>query len=291
VKIDLKMFLTLFFLGLVWGSSFILMKKGLVAFTPFQLASLRLVFAGSVGAYFFVREFRKLSKKDWLFLSLSGILGNLIPAYLFASAGAEIPSSLSGALNAMTPFFALLTGVVLFSQLFKVSQAIGIIIGLAGSLLLIFSKTKEGFQFELDYLIPCSKVILAAFLYGINVNIIKSKLSHNTAIVNSMIPLSIVSIPALIMALQTGAFNVAIQEESLKPLLYIILLGVIGSAISLIVFNTLVKKTTAIFAASVTYLIPIFAYFWGILDGEPIGLFQVSGMLLILLGITLARRS
>jgi drug/metabolite transporter (DMT)-like permease len=106
-----------------------------------------------------------------------------------------------------------------------------------------------------------------------------------------MIPLSIVSIPALIMALQTGAFNVAMQEESLKPLLYIILLGVIGSAISLIVFNTLVKKTTAIFAASVTYLIPIFAYFWGILDGEPIGLFQVSGMLLILLGITLARRS
>lgn len=291
VKIDLKMFLTLFFLGLVWGSSFILMKKGLVAFTPFQLASLRLVFAGSVGFYFFIKEFKKLNKKDWLFLGLSGTLGNLFPAYLFASAGAEIPSSLSGAFNAMTPFFALLTGVVLFSQLFKISQGLGILIGLLGSLLLIFSKTKDGFQFEMDYLFPCSKVILAAFLYGINVNIIKSKLSHNSAIINSMIPLSIVSIPALIIAIQTGAFNVAMQAHALKPLFYIIILGVLGSAISLIVFNKLVKKTTAIFAASVTYLIPIFAYFWGIIDGEPIGIFQVSGMLMILLGITLARKS
>jgi drug/metabolite transporter (DMT)-like permease len=290
VKIDFKTVFILLFLGFVWGSSFILMKKGLIAFSPIQVASLRLVFAGSVAVYFFIREFKKLQKTDWLFLSLSGLLGNFIPAFLFASAGAEIPSSLSGALNAMTPFFALLTGVAVFSIPFKINQGIGILIGLSGSLLLIFSKSKTGFTFQTDFIIPCLKVVLAAFLYGINVNIIKSKLHHLSAIVNSMVPLTIISIPSLIIALNTNTWQTATQNNALKPLLFILLLGVLGSAISLIVFNKLVKKSTALFAASVTYLIPIFAYFWGIIDGEPIGLFQVGGMTMILIGITLTRR-
>ncbi|MDP2174294.1 MAG: DMT family transporter [Bacteroidota bacterium] len=290
MKIDVKTFFILLFLGFVWGSSFILMKKGLIVFSPLQVASLRLVFAGSVGVFFFLREYKKLKQKDWLFLSLSGLLGNFIPAFLFASAGAEMPSSLSGALNAMTPFFALLAGVAIFSQQFKISQGVGILVGLIGSLLLIFSKSKTGFSFYSEYIFPCLKVILAALLYGINVNIIKSKLHHLSAIVNSMVPLTIISVPALFIAIQTNTWQIAQSSEAMGPLLYILILGVLGSAISLIVFNMLVKKSTALFAASVTYLIPIFAYFWGVIDGEPIGWFQVGGMGLILLGITLTRR-
>ncbi len=255
-----------------------------------QVASLRLVFAGSVAVFFFAREFRALKKKDWLFLSISGTIGNLIPAYLFASAGAEIPSSLSGALNAMTPFFTLMFGVMMFSQLFKVRQVLGIAIGLAGALILILSKSGGSIVLKDSYLLPCGKVVLAALLYGINVNIIKSKLQHLSPIVNSMVPLTLISIPALIIGIANNTLETAMKPESLPSLLYILILGVIGSAASLIVFNQLVKKTTALFAASVTYLIPVFAYMWGIFIGEEIGIFQVGGMLLILTGITLSRR-
>lgn len=279
----------LLFLGFVWGSAFILMKLGLETFNPIQLASLRLVFAGSVAIFFFFKYFRTLKPKDWLYLSISGTIGNFIPAYLFASAGAQIPSSLSGALNAMTPFFALIFGVLLFAQLFKIRQFIGIMIGLSGALILILTKNTEGLSFETAYILPSLKVVLAALLYGINVNIIKSKLHHLSPLVNSMVPLTIISVPALFIGIYSGAFTLAIQPESLYSLGFICVLGIVGSAISLIVFNRLVQTTTALFAASVTYLIPVFAYMWGIIFGEPIGVFQIGGMLLILGGITLTK--
>ncbi len=290
MKIDIKTVMVLLFLGFVWGSAFILMKRGLESFTALQVASLRLVFAGSVAVFFFVKFYKSLSSKDWLFLSLSGTLGNLIPAYLFASAGAEIPSSLSGAFNALTPFFALLAGVLLFSQLFKVRQVVGISIGLVGALALILSKSKTGIAFQYEYIFPCAKVTLAALLYGINVNIIKSKLGHLSPLVNSMVPLTLISVPALIIGLATGTHLRVMEPGTGFALLHIIVLGVVGSALSLIVFNRLVQKSTALFAASVTYLIPVFAYMWGIIDGEPIGFFQIGGMLLILGGITLTRK-
>jgi len=290
LKIEAKTILILLFLGFVWGSAFILMKRGLVSFAPMQLASLRLVFAGSVAVFFFMRSYRSLAKRDWLYLSISGTIGNFIPAYLFASAGSEIPSSLSGALNAMTPFFALIFGVILFSQLFLLRQFIGIMVGLAGALILILSKNATGLSFQSEYLLPCSKVVLAALLYGINVNIIKSKLSHLSPIVNSMVPLTLIALPALCIGIYHGTAETAMQASSLPALGYIFILGVIGSAASLIVFNQLVQKTTALFAASVTYLIPVFAFMWGIIDGEPIGIFQFGGMLLILGGITLTKK-
>lgn len=290
MKFDTKTVLVLLFLGFVWGSAFILMKKGLESFTGIQVASLRLFFAGCVAVFFFVKFYKTLSKTDWMYLALSGTIGNLIPAYLFATAGAEIPSSLSGALNAMTPFFALLFGVMMFSQLFKIKQAIGIGIGLIGALALILSKSKTGINFQQEYIIPSLKPLLAALLYGINVNIIKSKLNHLSPLVNSMVPLTLISIPAIIIGLSNNTLEIALNPDSFKALAYVFILGVLGSAISLIVFNRLVQKTTALFAASVTYLIPVFAYMWGIIDGEPIGFFQIGGMLLILAGITLTKK-
>lgn len=290
MKIDFKTLLILIFLGFVWGSAFILMKKGLIAFSPLQVASLRLVFAGCIAVFIFAKIYKGLNKKEWLFLVLSGTLGNLIPAYLFASAGHDIPSSLSGALNALTPIFALLFGAILFKIQFKIKHIAGIVIGLIGALMLIFSNSKSGgLTMQTAYIIPCLKVVLAALLYGINVNIIKSKLGHLPALTNSMVPLTLIAIPALFIGLSQNTIQKAVEPASQIPLLYILILGVIGTALSLIIFNRLIKQTSALFAASITYLIPIFAFMWGIIDGESIGSIQFLGMGLILGGITLTR--
>lgn len=266
------------------------MKKGLAAFSPLQVASLRLVFAGCVAIFFFVGIFKSLKTKEWLFLALSGTIGNLIPAYLFASAAPEIPSSLSGALNALTPISTLIFGAILFNVEIKIKHIVGIFIGFCGALILIFSNPKYGgLSFHMDYLYPCLKVMLAALLCGINVNIIKSRLGHLTAFANSMVPLTIVAVPAFIIGLTQHTYTAATQPGALQPLFYLFILGVMGSAVSLIVFNRLVKKSSALFASSVTYLIPVVAFMWGIIDGENIGWIQYSGMGLIMGGITLSR--
>lgn len=298
VKFDLKTILILLFLGFVWGSAFILMKKGLLAFTPFQLASLRLVFAGCVAVFFFVNIRKGIAQKDWLYLTLSGTLGNLIPAYLFAHAVVQMPSSFVGALNALTPIFALIFGALLFKIPIKNRQIIGILIGAIGAVVLILSKdidnliyqkNAQNLSFKAEYLIPCGEVILAAMMYGVNVNIIKTKLGHLSAYTNSMVPLTLIAIPAFFIAIGHNTLHAVVQPNAGLPLFLIFILGVIGSAVSLIVFNKLVKQTSALFAASVTYLIPVFAFMWGIIDGESIGLVQFSGMGLILGGITLTR--
>ncbi|MDI1232889.1 MAG: DMT family transporter [bacterium] len=290
MKIDFKTVLVILFLGFVWGSAFILMKIGITAFTPVQLASLRLVFAGSVAIFFFVGIYKKLKTADWLLLALSGTIGNLIPAYLFAMAAKEIPSSLSGALNALTPLSTLVFGVIVFKVDIKIKHIIGISMGLLGALILIFTNPKaSGLSFHVDYVMPCMKVVLAAVLYGINVNIIKSKLSHLTAYANSMVPLTLVAVPALFIGMSQHTYSVAIEPSALKPLLAVFVLGVFGSAISLIVFNRLVKKSSALFASSVTYLIPLVAYGWGLYFGESIGWVQFLGMVMIMAGITLSR--
>ncbi len=298
VKFDLKTILILLFLGFVWGSAFILMKKGLIAFTPFQLASLRLVFAGCFAFFIFINVRKGLAKKDWFYLALSGTFGNLIPAYLFAHAVLNMPSSLVGALNALTPIFALIFGALLFKTKIKNRQIVGILIGAIGAIILILSKDihnffahnkAENLSLKAEYLLPCGEVILAAIMYGFNVNIIKTKLGHLTAYTNSMIPLTLIAIPAFLIGLGTNTVHAIVQPNAGIPLFLIFILGVLGSAVSLIVFNKLVKQTSAVFAASVTYLIPVFAFMWGIIDGESIGLVQFSGMGLILGGITLTR--
>lgn len=289
MRLEPKIIMVLLFLGFVWGSAFILMKLGLNAFNPIQLASLRLVFAGSVAVFFFFRYIKVPKGTDWIYLALSGLVGNFFPAYLFASAGSEIPSSLSGALNALTPFFTLVFGVILFRQIFNIRQLSGILIGLSGALILILTRNKDGFQFQSEYILPSLKVVLAALLYGLNVNLIKSRLHHLSPFINGMIPLTIVAMPALFIGFRQNTFETAMISSSLPSLGFIFILGVIGSALSLIVFNRLIQQTTALFAASVTYLIPVFAYIWGFAFGEPLGVFQIAGMFLILGGITLTR--
>ncbi len=290
MKYDLKTVLILLFLGFVWGSAFILMHEGSKVFNFWQMASLRLIFAGSVAIFFFVNIYKKVAIKDWKFLILSGLLGNFIPAYLFASVSHQIPSSLSGALNALTPLFALIFGFFIFKTNFNIRQVFGIIIGFVGAMILIFSANSKELSFSSEYIFPCIKVVIASALYGINVNIIKSKLNHNSAITNSMIPLTLISFPAVFIAFKNDLFYVPIFEnENLIAWLCILVLGVIGSAFSLIFFNKLVKQTTALFAASVTYLIPFFAYMWGLIFGEILGFFQIMGMVLILTGIIISK--
>lgn len=282
--------LTVSFLGLVWGSSFILMKYGLKSFDAFQVAAMRLGFAGLIAWPFIIHSLQSIKKSDWKFIAIAGFIGNFFPAFFFTYAQQEnMSSSLAGALNALTPLFTLLVGYFFFHTQISKKQVAGVLVGLSGALILIFGRAK-GQSLDFTWL-SLGLVILATVFYGINVNTIKTKLAHLSPITAGMGPLSVISIPAYIVFFAFGtphAFN-ANYSEWLPSLLAVAVLGLLGTGISLIVFNKLIKNTTALFASSVTYLLPFVAIFWGILDKEVIGVVQILSMVLILLGIYLTR--
>ena len=106
----------LFLLSLIWGSSPILIKKALISLNPFEIGALRLSFAALVLLPFLTKSLRDLKKNDFLILFISGIVGNVIPYFLYPIAQTKIDSATSGVLNSLTPVFALIFGVDFYTE-------------------------------------------------------------------------------------------------------------------------------------------------------------------------------
>lgn len=271
-------------LAIIWGSSFILMKEGLKHFSSYQVAAMRISFAG-IALLPFVK-WRKVVIKagDLKYFIISGILGSAIPAFLFTAAQTKISSSLAGAINGLTPLFALLVAVVFVGVKFNKLKVYGVIVGLLGAFFLIVG---QELNFDIKY---TSLAVLAAVCYGINVNIIKQKLNNYPPRLVAALPLAIISIIGVGVMLYLG-FDVSWnQEQDVKSLVAIVLLAVVGTSLSLVMFNRLIQQTNTVFATSVTYLIPIVALFWGFLANETISTNQMIGLGFILIAIWLIRK-
>lgn len=280
----LNQWILLLFLAFLWGSSFILMKKALLTFDYTQVASLRILISFIVLSPVLFRNFKKIKKKEWIKIFIAGLLGSGIPAYLFPLAQTKISSSLAGMLNSTVPLFAVVIGVLFFGIAFRRMKLLGVIVGLAGTVGLLLVSNSTGFS--TNYLGYALLVVLATLCYATNVNFIKSKLQEVSS-------LNITSFGFLLMGPITGIYlmttdftEVMITEKNAPlHLLYVCILSVFGTAIAVILFNMLIKQVSAVFASSVTYIIPIFAMLWGFADGEAISLTQVCFILIILTGV------
>ncbi|GAB2588245.1 DMT family transporter [Spirosoma areae] len=279
-------------LALVWGSSFILIKRSLVAFPPEQVAAGRLVFALLFFVPFLARqswqpEVRVAVRHRWVALLASGVIGFVIPAFLFAEAGAHLNSSLAGALNSLSPLFTLILGALFFGQTLKIGQVAGILLGLAGSLLLVFFSATGSFQLN-EYALL---VVLATVCYGLNTNFIGRYISHLPALVSTAWLFALAGPIALLTLIPTDFLSRVLDPQNSWPLLALVTLGVLGSGLMSIFFNRVMQLSSPLFAASVTYLIPIVALLWGVLDGETIYAVQFAGMGICLIGIWLVNKS
>ena len=274
---------TLIFLAVIWGSSFILMKKGLEVYSHNVVGALRIGIASFVLIPFSIKFIKSVDRKNWKFLFFVGLIGNGLPAFLFAYAQTEVSSSLSGMLNCLTPIFTLLIGLSFFKFEPLKYQVIGIIIGIFGAFGLIASNGLTIKDANLNYVLL---IVLATICYATSVNIIKSRLKVVSSI--SITSLSFLCIgPFIIMYLFTTNFTqvTITNPDSAIALLYISILAIFGTALAIILFNMLIKKTSTLFATSVTYLIPIVAIFWGVMDGENINIIQIISVIITLLGI------
>ena len=269
-------------LSIIWGSSFILMKKGLQSYSDLQVAAFRIFISFLILTPFIYRRLSKINKDNLLPLLIIGFIGNGVPAFLFTKAQTQVDSSLAGMLNALTPIFALLFGLILYSVKFKWQNILGIAIGLIGATGLIFSNT--GFTFKADNFYPLL-ILLATMCYGLSVNIIKQKLADIDAVTIITIAFMFIG-PFAGVYLFFSDFSYALStDDYIINFFYVFLLAAFSSVFATIIFNMLIKSTTALFASSVTYLIPVVAIIWGIFDGELISISQISSILIILAGV------
>lgn len=287
MKIKANKWLLLIILSLIWGSSFILIKRGLIGLNPFQLGSLRIIFCALFLLIVGFKSLKNIPQVKWKFVALTALFGTFLPVYLFSFAQMGINSSVSAILNSLTPLSTLLIGAAVFGLMFQRRQLIGVIIGLVGCMLLIYSGAQNSPGQNYYYTIF---VIVASICYATNVNLIKKYLSDLSPLSISTGNFAVMLLPALLVLSFSGFFEVATQKETITSMLYIMILGIIGTGIANIIFFRLIQMSSPIFASSVTYLIPVVAFFWGLADNESLSLMQGVGAAIILVGVYFSAR-
>lgn len=271
--------------ALIWGSSFILIKRGLDGLNPFQLGSLRMIFAALFLLLIGFRTLPKIPANKWKFIVLTAFVGSFLPAYLFAIAETQIGSSISAILNSFTPLNTLVIGAMAFKLDFKRNQIIGVCIGLAGSTLLIFSGAENNPNENYNYAVF---VLIATVCYATNVNLIKRYLSDLSPLTITTGNFTAMLIPALAILFCSGFFEVAHLPKVQHSVLFVVILGIFGTGIANLIFFKVIQMATPVFASSVTYLIPIVAFFWGLVDHETLTVVQLVGAAIILFGVYLS---
>ncbi len=275
-------------LAIVWGSSFILIKKSLIGLTPVQLGALRTFIAGVFILLIGFKSLKKIKKHHWKYIIVSSLLGTLFPAFFFAYAITGIDSSVASILNSMTSLNALIIGTLFFGVVFKRIQLAGVLIGLVGTTLLIFESSSlnpsQNYWFAIF-------VLIASLGYAFNVNIIKKYLSDISAMSITAGHFALLIIPVFLLLIFSGFFTSVEYTSDIKTsLIYLIILSVIGTGLAKVMFNKLIQISSPVFSTSVAYLIPVVAIIWGFIDGEKVSYLQLIAGMVILLGIYIVNK-
>ena len=287
MKLPQLKWIILIALALIWGSSFILIKKGLDGLNPFQLGSLRIIFCAVFLLIIGFNSLKSIALHQWKYIALTSLFGTFIPAYLFAIAQTKVSSSICSILNSLTPLNTLILGAIVFGLNFRRNQIFGIIIGLIGTVVLIFNGRAQGVSEDNSYSVF---VLIATVCYATNVNLIKKYLSD-------MKPLSITTgnflvmlVPAIFILYFTDFSAKMDLQATQHAMFFVMILGIVGTGVANVIFYKLIQISSPIFASSVTYLIPVVAFLWGIFDNEMLTPLQFLGAFIILIGVYLSSK-
>ena len=269
--------------SVIWGFSYYFIKHALLAFEPMQVASIRAVSAGIVLLPLVFNAFKKIPAANWGYVALCALIGNGIPMYLYPLAQTHISSALTGIVNSMTPLCTYFIAVVFFGMKNTLMKIIGVLTGLAGAVGLILFRSDPHGGSNLFYL---GIAFIAPVMYGLNANLLKKYLMQFPALPLTALMYFFLLIPAAWMLFQTGVHEtVRLHPTALPSLLHALMLGVFGTAVAMTLFNVLIRRADIMFAASISYLMPVVAICTGIMDGEALGIQEVWALVLILAGV------
>ena len=279
----------LIILSFIWGSSYILIKKSLLGFSPLQLGSLRIIITAFVLFVLGFNSLKKIPKNKWKWILATGYVGSFFPSFLFAFAQTEIDSGVTAILNSLTPLATLVIGLIFFKFLINTKQIAGIFIGLIGSLLLIYQGSSINPQQNFLFVVF---ILIASIFYAISLNLLKAHLQDVSATGIAVGNFLCILPPAFLILFFTDLriIDFKVNQDVQNAIFYVVVLSVFGSAFAKILFNKLIQISSPIFASSITYTLPIVAIMWGLVDGETITLGQFFSTGLILIGVFLANK-
>ncbi len=276
-------------LSVIWGSAFILMKECSKTLNGWQIGAIRIFSAGLFFLPVAVFHVRHIPIRKLPFVILSGALGNLFPAFLFAIAiEKKINSSMAAILNSLTPLLVIMIAVFFFKATIHYRKIAGVLIGFTGLIILSLSKggiTLDNYSFTL-------LILLATLFYGLNVNLVTYYLKEVDPFKMATVSIAVMALFAgYVMWVQDLPSIIQYDTGALPAIVYASLLGIVGSAIATALFYILIKRAGGLFASLVTYAIPVVGIFWGSLDGENITIVQISCLAIILSGVYLAGKT
>ena len=284
-------------LSLIWGSSFILIKKSLVGLTDYQVGTLRIVLTSLFLFTIGFRSIREIKREHWKWVAISGFVSSFFPPFLFATAQTQIGSGISSILNSIVPLNTIIIGALLFGIGVTMRQVWGVIIGLIGTIMLILGglMVEEGgleaaFSGKTNFWYS-GLIIIATIGYALNVNIIKKYLSSISALAVTTGNFLFIFLPGLAVLYWTGFFGTIMESQEMqRSALFVVLLSLVGTAVAKVLFNKMVQIASPVFASSVTYTMPIVAVGWGVFDGERFGFIQIVAAVIILIGVYLSNK-
>jgi drug/metabolite transporter (DMT)-like permease len=287
-KIDPQSWLLLMALTLIWGTSYILMKKALIVFSPVQVGALRITVAGMVCLPFLKKAIDHIPREKFCKVFFVGAVGSGIPAFLFAYAITRISSSVGGIINSLSPLFTVLTGFLFWHIYAPRIKVLGVLIGLTGALILVFGQHGLHINGDVGYaILP----VIATFCYGTNSNYVRQYFPSTNSFMLTVLGMTMISVPAFIILMMTGFMQTMHQPGAIRGFICVCILGGFNTVMSNIIFYRLIQHSGALFAASVTYLIPIVAVTIGVFDGERIAVYHLAGLALILVGVYFVSRT
>lgn len=278
----------LIILSLIWGSSFILIKKALIGFTPFQIGGIRILTTAVVLLLIAAKSIFKIQKHQWKYIFWTAILGSFFPSFLFAFAIMGIDSSVASILNSLLPLDTIIIGALFFGAAFRKNQLFGILIGFIGTAILIFAGIQLNDNQQYSYAIFA---VVSTLGYSFNVNIVKKHLDDLDALSITTGQFLLLIIPALLVLYFTDFFSTFEYNDATKAsLINVIILAIAGTAVAKVLFNKLIQISSTVFSSSVTYIIPIVAVMWGVIDGEKFDAIDFIAAAIILTGVYIANK-
>ena len=274
-------------LTLIWGSSFILIKKSLIYFNPYQVGALRVLIASVLLMPYAILNIKNLPKKQFKWIVLSALIGNFFPMFLFPLAETQISSSIAGIINSLMPIFIIVLTLIFWRKETTQRQVTGVSISFAGAVLLTLGSGELG---EIKWL-PIGLLLFATLLYAINSITVKKKLAHlEPKALSAFVFGFALFFPSLIALVFSGFFQeFQWKQQMVYGLGFVSMLAVLGTGLAMMLNYRLLHISNAIFASTVTLLMPIVAVVWGVLDGESLTLLQSIGALIILAGLVFLR--
>ncbi|MFH1104831.1 MAG: DMT family transporter [Actinomycetota bacterium] len=277
--IDWVLFVTI---GLIWGSSFLLIKLGLEAFHPGLVTWARV--ALGAGALMAVPSARiRMDRQDLGRLVQLSIIWVGIPFTLFPLAEEHINSAVTGLLNGATPFFAAIFGALLFGRVIGRAQRWGILVGFGGIALVSIGSSAQGGS----AIIGVVMVLVATMCYGYAPNLAGTlqRKYGSVAVMGQMLVLG------TLWTAPFGVVGLVRSDFAWKSVVAVSVLGLVGTGFAFVLMGMLVGRVGGPRATFITYLMPIVSLALGaVFLSERVVPVALLGVALVLSGAVLASR-